>query len=153
MPIFYTFFILPQHNLYFFLARGVFSKGMIKWWQESLKERHSIQFFTPMSAFSACNTRKSSSFCRFRGGIELICVNYLTTDWINICKSSWKDQTRRCSSVLGWKRLKQDGRGIKCRQSSDDLQNSPNSCKITILVEIGFAKHLSWGFCLALFNF
>ena len=58
--VFYVYSILPWNDIHFFLARGVLSKGMIKLWQESLKERHSIQFFTPMSTFSTSHTRKWS---------------------------------------------------------------------------------------------
>ena len=143
--MFYVYCTLPRDYLLFFWQVGVFSKGMIKLWQESLKERNSIQFFTPMSAFSSNNTRKPNSFCCFKElWLNSYWVKYLATALFKIWREEkWReDADSQFWPERGWSKMAVGWNAGKAGMIFK-IRLIPNSCKITILVEIGFTKHLS----------
>ena len=97
-----------------------------------------------------------ASICIFKGNDKIVTRKFerATSNSIfhtkvcilSACSVHWTyflgriEEMQRRGEVLAWKRL--NPRGMKCIR--DDLQNSPkipNSCKITILVEIEFDTH------------
>ena len=88
---------------------------MIKLWQESLKERHPIQFFTPKSAFFPPAAH----------------IGHIFWGELRRCKEEEKFWRERGWTQGGW-----NASGMIFK-----IPLIPNSCKITILVEIEFDTH------------